>query len=117
MCFASSLIGNHIITTELLGAGLLEDASVVYDFALGEPPTFGATEVDAMRNFATATPGDDYNGQRQYATTKLFSSWWSAAMARRHTGSTRFPNVWRSGPLRGSVSSSAPLAVACEAWH
>ena len=29
MCFASSLIGHHIITTELLGAGLLEDASVV----------------------------------------------------------------------------------------
>ena len=57
MCFASSLIGHHIITTELLEAGLLDDASVVlvgsdaanndrpgkmmgmvvYDFALGEP--------------------------------------------------------------------------------
>ena len=37
-----------------------------------------------MRNFATATRGADYNGQRQYATTKVFSSWWSAAMARRH---------------------------------
>ena len=127
MCFASSLIGHHIITTELLGAGLLEDASVVltgsdaanndrlgkmfgmvvYDFALGEPSTFGATEVVAMRNFATATPGDDYNGQRQYATTKVFSSWWSAAMARRHSGSTRFFTVSPGSNLGTSASRHA----------
>ena len=112
MCFASSLVGHHIITTELLEAGLLDDASVVlvgseaanndmpkmmgmsvYDFALGEPSEFGATDAEAMKNFATASGGPEYNGQRQYSTTKVFSAWWSAAMARRHEGSTRFYTV------------------------
>ncbi len=112
VCFASSLVGHHVITTELLEAGLLDDASVVlvgsevanddlprfmgmsvYDFALGEPSDFGATPAEAMRNFATATAGPAYNGQRQYSTTKVFSAWWSAAMARRHGRSTRFFTV------------------------
>ena len=112
VCFAASLVGHHIITTELLEAELLDDASVVlvgseaanndlpkmmgmsvYDFALGEPSEFGATEAEAMRAFATASAGPAFNGQRQYSTTKVFSSWWSAAMARRHEGSTRFYTV------------------------
>jgi len=111
-CFAASLVGHHVITTELLDANLVEDASIVlvgseaanndlpkamgmsvYDFALGEPSEFGATPAEAMRNFATATAGPDYNGQRQYSTTKVFSSWWSAAMARRHGPATRFYTV------------------------
>jgi len=112
VCFASSLVGHHIITTELLDDGLLDDASVVlvgseaanddlpkmmgmsvYDFALGEPSEFGATPAEAMKNFATASGGPEFNGQRQYSTTKVFSSWWSAAMARRHPRSTRFYTV------------------------
>ena len=112
MCFAASLVGHHIITTELLEAGLLDDASVVlvgseaanndlsklmgmsvYDFALGKPSEFGTTDADAMSNFATASGGPEYNGQRQYSTTKVFSAWWSAAMARQHKGSTRFYTV------------------------
>ena len=112
VCFASSLVGHHVITTELLDAGLLDDASVVlvgseaanddlpkmmgmsvYDFARGEPSQFGATPAKAMRNFATASAGPEYDGQRQYSTTKVFSSWWSAAMARRHRDSTRFYTV------------------------
>lgn len=112
MCFASSIVGHHIVTTELHEAGLLDDASVVlvgseaanndlpkmmgmsvYDFALGEPSEFGTTDAEAMKSFATASGGPDYNGQRQYSTTKVFSAWWSAAMARRHEGSTRFYTV------------------------
>ena len=112
MCFAASLVGHHIITTELLEAGLLDDASVllvgseaanndlpklmgmsVYDFALGDPSDFGTTEAEAMENFATASGGPKYNGQRQYSTTKVFSAWWSAAMDRRHEGTTRFFTV------------------------
>ncbi|MEM9513353.1 MAG: SDR family NAD(P)-dependent oxidoreductase [Actinomycetota bacterium] len=112
MSFAASLIGHHILTTELLDAGLLDGASVVlvgseaanndlpkmmgmsvYDFALGEPSAFGSTEVEAMRNFATAAGKPEYNGSRQYATTKVFSSWWSAAMERRTDGTTRFYTV------------------------
>lgn len=112
VCFAASLVGHHILTNAMLEAGLLDDASVVlvgseaanndlpkamgmsvYDFVLGEPSDFGATPAEAMRNFATATGGPNYNGQRQYSTTKAFSAWWSAAMARRHGSSTRFFTV------------------------
>ena len=112
MCFAASLVGHHIIATELLDAGLLDDASVVlvgseaanndlpkmmgmsvYDFALGEPSEFGSTAAEAMKSFATASGGPEYTGQRQDSTTKVFSAWWSAAMARRHEGSTRFYTV------------------------
>lgn len=112
MSFAASLVGHHIITTELLDAGLLDDASVVlvgseaanndlpkamgmsvYDFALGGRSDFGSTPDEAMRNFATATAGPSFNGQRQYATVKVFSSWWSGAMARRDGGNTRFYTV------------------------
>ena len=102
MSFAASLVGHHIITTELLDAGLLDDADVVivgseaanndlpkamgmavYDFALGEDSEFGSTPEEAMQNFATASAGPSYNGQRQYATVKVFSAWWAGAMARQ----------------------------------
>ncbi|MGI9608579.1 MAG: SDR family NAD(P)-dependent oxidoreductase [Acidimicrobiales bacterium] len=112
MCFAASLIGHHIITTTLLDADLVDGASIVlvgseaanndlpramgmsvYDFVLGESSEFGSPASEAMRSFATASAGPGYNGQRQYSTTKAFSSWWSAAMTRKHDGSTRFYTV------------------------
>jgi len=112
MSFAASLVGHHIIIGELLDADLLDGAQVilvgseaanndlpkamgmaVYDFALGEPSDFGATPAEAMKNFAAASAGPDYDGARQYATTKVFSAWWAGAMARRHPGSTNFFTV------------------------
>lgn len=111
-CFAASIIGHHIIAKSLLEANLLENGTVVmvgseaanndlpkalgmsvYDFVLGEASVFGSPPALAMKNFATATGGPDYNGQRQYASTKAFSAWWSAAMARRYPGSTTFFTV------------------------
>ncbi|MEM7274738.1 MAG: SDR family NAD(P)-dependent oxidoreductase [Actinomycetota bacterium] len=113
MSFASSLVGHHIIATALLGAGLINDDGVVilvgseaanddlpkamgmgvYDFVRGEPSDFGSTPEEAMANFARAEGGPAYDGNRQYASTKAFSAWWSAAMARRHPGSVRFYTV------------------------
>jgi NAD(P)-dependent dehydrogenase (short-subunit alcohol dehydrogenase family) len=112
-CFASSLIGHHLLTTALLDAGLVSpDATVilvgseaanndlpkamgmsVYDFALGEPSQFGDSPREAMENFAKASAGPKYNGSRQYSSTKVFSAWWSAAMARRHDEGVRFYTV------------------------
>ena len=46
-----------------------------------------------MEHFARANDGPDYDGNRQYSTTKAFSAWWSAAMARRHTGSVSIYTV------------------------
>lgn len=113
MCVASSLIGHHVIANALLEADLINAGGVVvlagseaanndigkamgmavYDFVDGEPSDFGATLEEAMENFARAENGPDYNGNRQYSSTKAFSAWWSAAMARRHPGSVRFYTV------------------------
>ena len=108
MCFAASLVGHHIMTTAMLGAGLINDGGAVvlvgseaanddlpkamgmgvYDFVRGEPSAFGSTPEEAMENFARAEGGPGYDGNHQYASTKAFSAWWSAAMARRHPGET-----------------------------
>ena len=113
MCFAASLVGHHVITTALLEAGLVNDGGVVvlvgseaanddvpkamgmsvYDFVKGEPSYFGTTPEEAMENFARAENGPDFDGSRQYSSTKAFSAWWSAAMARRHPDAVRFYTV------------------------
>ncbi len=113
MCFAASLVGHHIITTDLLDAGLINDGGVVvlvgseaanddlpkamgmsvYDFARGEPSDFGSTPEEAMEHFARAENGPKFDGNRQYSTTKAFSAWWSAAMSRRYAGSVSFYTV------------------------
>lgn len=113
MCFAASLVGHHIIANALLEAGLVNDGGVVvivgseaanddlpkamgmgvYDFVKGEPSAFGSTPAQAMENFARAQHGSAYDGNRQYSSTKAFSAWWSAAMARRHSGAARFYTV------------------------
>ncbi|MEM7286224.1 MAG: SDR family NAD(P)-dependent oxidoreductase [Actinomycetota bacterium] len=113
MAFASSLIGHHIITEALLDAGLVSDDGVVilvgseaanddlpkamgmgvYDFVKGEASEFGATPAEAMERFARGDADVKYDGNRQYSSTKAFSAWWSAAMARRHPGGVRFITV------------------------
>ena len=112
-CFAASLIGHHIIANALVEANLVNDGGVVvlvgseaanndlpkpmgmsvYDFVTGEPSKFGSTPAEAMENFALAKSDSDYDGNRQYSSTKAFSAWWSAAMARRHPGDIRFYTV------------------------
>jgi NAD(P)-dependent dehydrogenase (short-subunit alcohol dehydrogenase family) len=111
-CFAASLVGHHVVATALLDAGLIDGGNVVivgseaanndlpkmmgmsvYDFALGEDSEFGSTPAEAMKAFALASGGPAYDGSRQYSTTKTFSSWWSAGMARRHGDGTNFFTV------------------------
>ena len=96
--FASSIIGHHVMTIRLLDAGMLpEGARVViagseaarndlpsmmgmqlYDFATDEPEEFGDNLHDAMVSFARGCRDRSCSsGTRYYATTKLFTSWWS----------------------------------------
>lgn len=104
LAFASSIIGHHVLTLRLLEAEILpQGARVVisgsegarndlpgmmdmklYDFATEEPEEFGDNLHDAMVSFAKGTRPEKFSGTRYYATTKAFSSWWSAAMARRY---------------------------------
>ena len=113
MAFASSIVGHHILTEALLGAGLVKDGAVVvlvgseaanddmpkamgmgvYDFVRGEPSDFGSTPAEAMTRFARADLDRKYDGNKQYASTKAFSAWWSGAMARRHPGEITFVTV------------------------
>jgi len=106
VAFASSIIGHHVLTLGLLDSGALpEDARVViagsesanndlpammdmsvYDFATEAPREFGDNLHDAMVTFARGAKPETFNGTRYYATTKVFTSWWSAAMARRFGG-------------------------------
>jgi NAD(P)-dependent dehydrogenase (short-subunit alcohol dehydrogenase family) len=103
VAFASSVIGHHVLTLRLLDAGLLpKGARVViagsesanndlpammdmklYDFAVDAPQEFGDNLRDAMVNFAVGARPEKFNSTRYYATTKVFTSWWTAAMARR----------------------------------
>ncbi|MEM7126769.1 MAG: SDR family NAD(P)-dependent oxidoreductase [Chloroflexota bacterium] len=101
--FASSIIGHHIMTIRLLNAGILpQGARVViagseaarddlpammgfkfYDFAKGAPVEFGDNLHEAMVAFIRGEKPALFNATRYYAITKVFSSWWSAAAARK----------------------------------
>jgi len=102
--FASSIIGHHVMMMRLLDADFLsEDARVViagseaarndlpammgmqlYDFATEAPVVFGDNLHDAMVSFAKVSKSDAYSSTRYYATTKVFTSWWTAAIARKY---------------------------------
>ncbi len=106
LAFASSIVGHHVLTIRLHQAGLLpEGARVViagsegarndlpsmfgmqaYDFAVGTPREFGDNLHDAMTAFARGSKPAEYDPMRYYATTKTFTSWWSAAVARKLKG-------------------------------
>ncbi len=101
--FASSIIGHHVLTLRLLEAGMLTKGTRVvisgseaarndlpammdmklYDFATEAPQEFGDDLHEAMVSFARGAKPEKFNGFRYYAMTKLFTSWWAAAMARR----------------------------------
>jgi NAD(P)-dependent dehydrogenase (short-subunit alcohol dehydrogenase family) len=103
VAFASSIVGHHVLTLRLAQADILpKGARVViagsesanndlpammdmnlYDFATDTPQEFGATLHDAMVTFAKGEKPELFNPTRYYATTKVFTSWWTAAMARR----------------------------------
>ncbi|MEN0068236.1 MAG: SDR family NAD(P)-dependent oxidoreductase [Myxococcota bacterium] len=102
MSFAASVVGHHVLTMRLLEAGLLKGARIViagsevanndlpsmmgmavYDFVTGAPREFGKTLREAMTAFARGEKPEAYVGTRTYSTTKVFSAWWSAALARR----------------------------------
>ena len=103
IAFASSIIGHHVLTLRLLEAGFLSSGARVviagsesarddlpamfgfklYDFIKGEPTAFGDNLRDAMTSFAKAEGNTPFDGLRHYSTTKVFTSWWSDALARR----------------------------------
>lgn len=103
VAFASSIIGHHVMALRLVESGTLSNGAQVviagsesanndipammdmklYDFATDAAEEFGDDLHDAMVAFATGAKPERFNGTRYYATTKVFTAWWSAAMARR----------------------------------
>ena len=109
VCFASSLVGHHLLTTELIKAGLLQDEGRVVivgsEAANGDlpkalgmslPPSVTSDGDQGSREalideVAHGRAGLD--GTRQYAVTKVVSAWWAAGMQERYEGKFNFFNV------------------------
>jgi NAD(P)-dependent dehydrogenase (short-subunit alcohol dehydrogenase family) len=103
VCFSSSLTGHHIVTEELIESQLLRpDGRVVIvgseaanndlpkamgmrvaEFAI-QPPINDQSFIDDIKALARGDRPANYDGNTQYATTKVVSAWWAAAMQRRH---------------------------------
>jgi NAD(P)-dependent dehydrogenase (short-subunit alcohol dehydrogenase family) len=101
LTFAASLIGHHILASKLLNADIISGNGRIvlvssegargdmpsatglklYDFATSQTTKFGENLEQAMKNFATRQTSLKFDGMRQYATTKLFSTWWVSEMA------------------------------------
>ena len=125
--FASSILGHHVLTVRLLEGGMLNpDARVLlagseaanddvppmagmkhYSFSKGDPGYFGEDLRGAMLAFARGERPDKYKPTRYYAVTKLFSAWWSAAMARRYGDQARFFTVSPGASLGTGMTRNA----------
>ena len=98
--FASSLIGHHQLTTQLLEASVLSQAARIViagsEAARDDVPSFSVVDLPALaeKSFGgdldaaaealiRGTAPIKYNGTNTYATAKLFVAWWAAALARR----------------------------------
>jgi NAD(P)-dependent dehydrogenase (short-subunit alcohol dehydrogenase family) len=98
--FASSLIGHHQLTAQLLDGDVLTDTARIViagsEAARDDVPSFSVVDLPALakksfgRDLEVAAEAlirgsapIKYNGTNTYATAKLFTAWWSAALARR----------------------------------
>ena len=112
MTFAASILGHHLLTTELIEAGLLSQGARVvivgseaanndlprmmgfrvHPFAL-DPASDERGFQDRFRAFAEGREPTPFDVNDQYATTKVVSAWWAAALQRRHGGAYDFFTV------------------------
>lgn len=98
--FASSLIGHHQFTMQLLEAGMLaDDASIVIsgsEAARGDVPTFNPSDLAKLAetsydgDLAAAAEGliraDDsvkYKPATVYSNAKVFVAWWAAQLSKK----------------------------------
>jgi NAD(P)-dependent dehydrogenase (short-subunit alcohol dehydrogenase family) len=102
LSFASSVLGHHLLTVRLLEANLLpQGARVVlsgseaanddlpgmmgiklHDFV--KDAASGDDVREGMLRFARLSESKPFVPMHHYATTKVISAWWAAAMARRY---------------------------------
>ena len=122
--FATSILGHHILTVRLLEADLIAPGAAVilvgsegatgdlpamfemqlYDFVLGAPVEFGTDLPGAMRRYVRGEVPELYSSTRYYATAKVFSAWWSEAMARRYGDRAAFYTVSPGSNMGTSVA-------------
>ncbi len=100
VAMAASVVGHHVLTSELLSAGLISANGTIViagsEAARGDMPTMYLTDIP---EFAKEHTGGDrvkaidallhgrapyvYNNAANYAMVKVFVAWWAAEMARR----------------------------------
>lgn len=98
--FASTLIGHHRMTMQMLAGGLLSDHTriiiacseaargdapgmKVFDLASTAREHFDGDLEAAMEALARAKPPHKYNPMHAYANAKLWTAWWAAVLSRR----------------------------------
>lgn len=98
--FASTLIGHHKMTMQMLASELLSDHARIIiacsEAARGDAPGmkvldlvttarehFGGDLEAAMEALARANPPHKYNPSHAYANAKLWAAWWAAVLSRR----------------------------------
>lgn len=123
---AATLVGHHLFTMRLLGAGMLSDEAHIViagsEAARGDVPMFKPVNVDALatEQFSgdleatieaqmRVSPPIKYDSGSQYATVKMFAVWWVAELAERlpegmtvvavSPGSTPDTNAVRNAPF------------------
>ena len=122
--FAASILGHHILTIRLLEADRIARGAAVilvgsegatgdlpamfemqlYDFVQSAPVEFGSDLPGAMRRYARGEVPELYSATRYYATAKVFSAWWSEAMARRYGDRAAFYTVSPGSNMGTSVA-------------
>ncbi len=103
MTFASTLIGHHAMTINLLAkGGISENGSIIIagsEGARGDVPgitlpdldkvakeDFNGSMHDALKAFAEAAYPAKYVPMNAYALAKVYVAWWSSSLARRLPG-------------------------------
>ena len=98
--FASTLIGHHKMTMQMLASELLSDHARIIiacsEAARGDAPGmkvldlvttarehFGGDLEAAMEALARANPPHKYNPNNAYANAKLWTTWWAAVLSKR----------------------------------
>lgn len=100
MTFASTLIGHHAMTMNLLNNGAInENGKIIIagsESARGDVPGMALPDLDAIANtdfngsihdtlkaYAEASYPEKYASMKSYALAKLYVAWWSSALSKR----------------------------------
>ncbi len=122
---AAALVGHHLLTMLLLESGMLaENARIVIagsEASRGDAPMFTPVDVDALADHEfggdleraveavmRVTPPVRYQPNNQYATAKMFVTWWAAELATKLPAGTTVTAVSPGNTPGTNASQNLP---------